>query len=447
MSVNSRWTPGVLILFLLFHSSARGESFILTWSSCLEAAMEQNRELIQAREAIKQVEGSRIFVRSRFHPSVDLTANYDAARTGVDGRTDDQLASSLRFSQRLFEYGPDFVQEVQNRDELRKAIYDYEGTVYEVLSSVWETYQLILLRNRQLATRRESLANFQALYQQQNERYKRQLATENDVLQANLNVLNDSLSINETKRQLFIDKMTLLRLIGRPIGTEVELAEENFAFSIDPDQAVELALTNSVAIALATERCHEQERVVREIAWDYSPDLKLNAGVEDGRRNARIELGKDSQTWGVDVASEYALQEKPAAESRDQTRWFTQLEATIPLFEGGSRIGRELREKARLRQLQVSLRDLHASVELQVSQAYQSVLEAEGRQRIQAERVNIAFRRLEITQILKDKGQADENLLENYRSQFFDTQDRLFSDQTNYIRQIAALRRQMGYFE
>ena len=447
MSENSRCTTGVLILFTLFYANAWGEPSTLTLSSCLEAAMENNRDLIQAREAIRQVEGDRVFVRSRFHPNVDLTANYDAQRTGVDGRTDDALNSNLRFSQRLFEYGPDFAEEVQNRDELRKAVYDYEGEVYQVLSSVWETYQRILLRNRQLATRRESLANFQALYQQQNERYKRQLATENDVLQANLNVLTDSLSINETKRQQFIDKMTLLRLIGRPIGTEVELDEGAFTFSIDPDQAVDLALANSVAIALATERLHEQERVVREIAWDYSPDLKLNAGVEDGRRNARIELGRNAQTWGVDVASEYALQEKPAAESRDQTRWFTQLEATIPIFEGGSRIGREMREKARLRQQRMSLRDLRANVELQVRQAYQSVLEAEGRQSIQAERVNIASRRLEITQILKDKGQADENLLENYRSQFFNAQDQLFRDQETYISRIAALRRQMGHFE
>ena len=450
MSANSRWTSGVLILFILFHANARGEPFALTLTSCLEAAMENNRDLIQAREAIREVEGNRVFVRSRFHPNVDLAANYEGQRTGVDGRTDDAWNSSLRFSQRLFEYGPDFAEEVQNRDALRKAVYDYEGEVYGVLADVWETYQLILLKDRQLTIRRESLANFQVLYQQQDERFKRQISTESDVLQAYLNVLNDSLSINELERQQFIDKMTLLRLIGRPIGTELELEVENFAFSIDPDQAVELALSNSVAIALATERLHEQGRVVREIAWDYSPDLKLNAGVEDGRRNARIELGRNAQTWGVDVASEYALQEKPATEaaaSRDQTRWFTQLEATIPIFEGGSRIGREMREKARLRQQRMSLDDLRASVELQVSQAYQSVLEAEGRQRIQDAQVKIAARRLEITQILKDMGQADDTFLENIRSQFFNAQTQLFRDQETYIRRIATLRRQMGYFE
>jgi len=75
------------------------------------------------------------------------------------------------------------------------------------------------------------------------------------------------------------------------------------------------------------------------------------------------------------------------------------------------------------------------------------VLEAEGRQRIQAERVRIEGRRLTINEILKDKGQADENLLETVRQKFFNEQDRLFSDQATYIQRIAALRRQMGFFK
>ena len=100
-----------------------------------------------------------------------------------------------------------------------------------------------------------------------------------------------------------------------------------------------------------------------------------------------------------------------------------------------------------LRQRQIALRDLNTSVELNVRKSYQSMLEAQERQRIQEERVRIARRRLEINQILKEKGQADETLLENFRTQFFNEQDRLFQDQATYIRRIAALRRQIGYFE
>ena len=149
----------------------------------------------------------------------------------------------------------------------------------------------------------------------------------------------------------------------------------------------------------------------------------------------------------MDVASELALRNTDPPDPAGETRWSTVVEARIPIFEGASRIGREAREKARLRQLEIGLRDLHAETELNVRQAYQQVLEAQGSQRIQSERVKIARRRLEINQILKDKGQVDENLLETFRNQFFNTQDQLFRNQETFIRRIAALRRQMGYFE
>ena len=410
--------------------------------------MGHNRELIQARESIRQVEGGRIVVRSRFMPHLDLMATYDARRTSLsDGKTDEQLGSALRFSQRLFEFGPDFAQEVQTREDLRQAIYAYEDQVYQVLARVWELFHLILLQDRQIAIRSESRNNFQAIYERQQARFERQLATESDVLNAQLSVLDEELALNNLERAQFNNKMELLRLIGQPIGTDIRLTGGAVEFSLDQDRAVELARKNSVAVSLASERLREQGRVVREIAWEYSPDINLDAGVQDGQRNARVALGKDGRTWGMDIASELALRDTEPPDPAGETRWSALVEARIPIFEGTSRLGRETREKARLRQLEINLRDLNAETELNVRQAYQQVLEAEGSQRIQAERVKIARRRLEINQILKDKGQVDENLLETFRNQFFDTQARLFQNQETFIRRIATLRRQMGYFE
>ncbi len=435
------------LLFLVFYSEAQAQAPTRTLPYYLVAALESNRELIEARAAIHQVEGSRIVVRSRFLPRIDLTARYDAQRSGFDGRTDEQLASSLRLSQRLFEFGADFVEEVENRAVMRQAVYAYKDEVYQVLAGVWETYHLILLQDRQMAIRRQSRDNFQEAYESRKARFERQLATESDVLNARLNVLNEELALNSIERQQFNHKMALLRLVGQSIGSKFHLRDEVADFDVDLDRAVEIALGHSVAIALNAERLKEQQRVLREIDWEYSPDLTLHVGVEDGRRNAQLNLDRQARTWGLDLSSEYLTETDPLPGLRDEARWFTRMEVRIPLFEGGSRQGEETREKARLRQIEMALEDVRASVELQVSQAYQSMLEARGRQSIQGQRVNIARRRLAINQILKDKGQADENLLESVRQQFFNEQDRLFQDQATYIRRIADLRRQMGYFE
>jgi outer membrane protein TolC len=439
------WIWGILLLSAL---SAQAEVRTLTLPYCLETAMEYNRELIQAREAVKQVKGSSIVVRSRYLPHLDLTANYDATREGFDGETTDHLNSQLNFSQRLFEFGPNAAQEVNLRSGLRQAVYGYEGKVYEIMAQVWETFHLILLQDRQIAIRRESREGFERTLKRQEARYSRRLATEEDVLSAELNVLNEELALSNLERQQFSKKMELLRLIGQPIGIGIQLQGNLVGFEIEQDQTVEFALRNSVQIALQNREVEEQKRVASEVNWGYSPDISLNAGVNDGRKNARLSIDKEEKTWGLNLASEYELKERePPVDPQDESKWFTQVEARIPIFEGGSRLGQRAREKARLRQEQMELGDLSAAVELSVRQAYQSMLEAQEQQRIQEKQVKIARRRLEINQTLKDKGQADESLLEQVRGQFFQAQDRLFQNQGSYIQRQATLRRLMGHFE
>jgi outer membrane protein TolC len=422
---------------------------VLSLPTCLTAAMERNRVLIRAREDIERAQGNRDVVRARLMPQLSLTARYDALRTSLDSRTDDAVASSLLFSQRLFEFGPDAAAEIQLRADLRQAVFGYQEQVHEVLARVWEVYHLILLQNQQIAARQASRASFEEDLQRKTERFERRLASEEDKLRAELSVLKEELEINKLQRQQFSNRMELLRLIGRPIGSEVGLEGELVPFELAEDEAVAIALGADVQLALRQELLHEQRRVVRELAWEYSPDLAVDAGVEDGRRSASVSVERDGRTWGVDMASELTLNEREDGSPADDgsTRWFTQVEARIPILEGGARLGRQAAEQARLRQISVEVLDLRAGVELKVRQAYQSMLEAEGEQRLQEQNVRIARRRLQINEALKEKGLADDSLLEQVRDQFFSAQESLFRNQSTYISRQADLRKLMGYIE
>ena len=432
-------------------------SFSNTWAEeqpldlpgCLEAAFAHNRELVQARKNIEQVEANHVIVRSRFHPQIDLITNYDSFRSEVDGKTSDTVASQLRFTQRLFEFGPHAAQEVVFRESLRKAVFGYEDRVYGVFSQVWENFHIIVLQDRQIAIREESKEGFSQTFERQKARYDRSLATEEDVLNAELNVLNEELAISNIRRERLNRKMELLRLIGRPIGIDLRLGGELTEFALDADQAVDQALNNSVQIALLDREVREQERVVRETNWDYAPDLSVQAGVQDGRTNAGVSVDREGETWGVNMRSGLEVKERhtPLDPTEEDARWFANVEARIPIFEGGSRLGAERREIAKLEQKTVSLDDSKSSVELSVRQAYQRMLESQEQQGIQEQQVRIARRRLEINQTLKDKGQGELSLLEQVRGQFFQAQDRLFQVQISYIQRQAALRRLMGRFD
>ena len=416
-------------------------------ADCLAAAFSHNRELIGARKRIEEVESDAVVVRSRLMPRVSLTAGYDALRAEGDATTRDQLASELLLQQRLFEFGPDAASEIQLRADLRKAVFDYQDKVYEVSARVWELYHLILLKDQQIALRVASRQNFEATFARQQARFEKRLASEEQKLQAELNVLEEELSINRIRREQLRDKMELLRLIGRPIGLDLRLGGELEPFAVDQDEAVGRALVHDVEIGVTEQLLDEQRRVLREIGWEYAPDLSADAGV-GGRRRAGLSVGRAGGTWGVGVETGHSLDEADPPEDEGEATWSARVQARIPIFEGGARLGREGLERARLQGLQVQLRDLRASVELGVRQAYQSMLEAEETQRLQEKSVVIARRRLEIKQQVQEKGgQVDEAVLENFRQQFFTAQEVLFQNQETYISRQAELRRLMGYVE
>ena len=417
-------------------------------SDCLGAAFTRNRELIRSRERVQEIESDGVVVRSRLMPRLSLTAGYDALRTQGEGRVRDQLASELLLQQRLFEFGPDAASEIQLRADLRQALFDYQDKVYEVISRVWELYHLILLKDQQIALRVASRENFEATFARQQARFEKRLASEEQKLQAELNVLEEELSINRIRREQLRDKMELLRLIARPIGLDLRLSGELAPFAIDQDEAVRRALSHDVQIGLTEQLLDEQRRVVREIGWEYAPDLSVDAGVADGRRRAGLSVEREGRTWGVGVETGLALDEADRPEDVAEATWTARVQARIPIFEGGARLGREGLERARLRGLREQVRDLRASVELGVRQAYQSMLEAEETQRLQEKSVVIARRRLEIKQQVQEKGgQVDEAVLESFRQQFFSAQEELFRNQETYISRQAELRRLMGYVE
>ena len=420
----------------------------LSLADCLAAAFSRNREIIRARQRIEEVESDRVVVRSRLLPQVSLTAGYDADRPAGQSRARDLLSSELLLEQRLFEFGPDAASEIQLRADLRKALFDYQDKVYEVSARVWELYHLILLKDQQIALRVASRENFEATFARQQARFQKRLASEEQKLQAELNVLEEELSINRIRREQLRDRMELLRLIARPIGLDLRLSGELEPFAVDQEEAVRRALAHDVQIGLTEQLLVEQRRVVREVGWEYAPDLSAEAGVADGRRRAGLSVERDGGTWGVGVETGLALDEADRPEEVAEAAWTARVQARIPIFEGGARLGREGLERARLRGLQEQARDLRAAVELGVRQAYQSMLEAEETQRLQEKSVVIARRRLEIKQQVQEKGgQVDEAVLENFRQQFFSAQEELFRDQETYISRQAELRRLMGYTE
>lgn len=438
------------LILCSFLAPCRAETPPLSLPFCLDAALQQNREILQARQQIAQVKGERLQVRARFLPHLELTTR--AAAEDSDRfdwhPTQDRSRTQLRLSQRLFEFGPDALADIRLREDLRQALTAYQTTVYDLLSRVWEVYHLVLLQGEQLDRHRTSRGQFQLLLDQQLARYEHRLATEEERLSAELDVLAEDLAINSLERRRLDLQLELLRLIGQPLDTGITLEARTRNLSLDLQEAIETALANDVEIGLLGELVAEQRRTADEVFWEFAPDLAFEAGIGAGRNQTRLSLDKEGPTWAMDLDSQHRLQEQLAAgETRRQRRWFAGFEARLPLFEGGASLGRRTRERARLRQFELRLQDARSARELQVRQAYQALAEAGEQERLQEQRVTLTRRRLAIHQILKEKGQADESLMEQVRAQFFAAQETFLAAQEHALHQQAQLRRLMGYLE
>ena len=78
---------------------------------------------------------------------------------------------------------------------------------------------------------------------------------------------------------------------------------------------------------------------------------------------------------------------------------------------------------------------------------HKTLLERAVQRQIDAQRLEIARRRLEIQERLRDLGQATDNEVETFRQGFFREQERLFLTQDAYIGALEDLREAIGTFD
>ena len=85
-------------------------------------------------------------------------------------------------------------------------------------------------------------------------------------------------------------------------------------------------------IGISQQLVDEQRRVVREIGWEYAPDLDIDAGLQDGRRKAGVSVGREGDTWGVNMETGFAISEEDRPEDTDEATWSARIQARIPIF-------------------------------------------------------------------------------------------------------------------
>ncbi len=438
----------------------------LTLEECLQSAFANNNEIKQRRENILAVGGSKIINNSRFMPSVELISQYEHFRNfGSDNHTDDAMSISAKISQRIFEFGKDNPLDITLRSEQRTALFNYENVIATVFSDVRKAFFFILLKDQQIATRQESLVQFEKQHEIKKQRMEENnLSTNMEVLTAYLNVLAEKSAINRLEREKFNRMVDLLRLIGLPVGADKVSflgRMDNFALEeFDMDGMILLALAQSSQVALVEAFVAEQQRVLDQFRYEYLPDLRGSMGYQDENGRIGADLINDDDTWGFDIFGQPKI--PGLKESRSQSLgifgdevflggpdpgWFAGVQLRIPITEGGDRTGRQIQARALLNRFKAALEDQKDLIESNVRQRYNSLAEQKFRVDLEQENVEVESERFRIQTQLRDVGQIDDDALERFRENFFRAQDALFTEQEALIQQQENLRLAIRFFK
>lgn len=442
------------------------EKRVLSLAECLQLAFAQNNEIKQDRERMVAAGGSKLIANSRFLPTLDLIGQYERVR---DFENRDASADASFFGaqvhQRVLEWGKDNPIDISLRAEQREALFWYEQRVASVFSEVRRAFLFILLKSQQIAARQELLKQFETQARTKEQRMAAgNLSVKIEVLTARLNVLNERTRINTLERQRFNRQAELLRLIGLPVGADqVEFTGRLDPFGLgdfDMDAMVRLALAQSSEVALAETLVAEQDRALRQLRYEYIPDLRMVSGYQDEAGRVGASVTNEDETWGLDVLGQPGVRRGTENAPRGvglfapdfgqpgpDAGWFAGVEARVPLTDGGARTGRRMQTRAELNRLQAAAADRADLVELAVRQGYKLLSEQKFQVDLAQENVNIERERFGIQEELRDAGKVTDDNLETFRRAFFAAQDTLFQQQEVLIDRQENLRLAIRYFK
>lgn len=285
-------------------------------------------------------------------------SSIDPAGTGLNPAYDADLTLSVRQSL-LRGFGTEVNRANINRAEigLQRANLDFKATVLDVIRDTENAYYNLAFAREQLNVRNFSYALAQRLFDEAKIRKETGVATNLDVLAAEVGVANARRSVILAEQAVKDRQDALLALIGQfqldeDIGT-VRFAEVSEATPVFASSYL-LAKQNQPDY-LSSQAAIEQLKLDLKVAKDDArPDLTVGAalglsGTNGSGRNAfNNALDRDSHSWQVDFAFNYP--------------W--------GLTSGRARYRQSL---ATLNREQIRLKQIEQNIEVQVRSAVRSV--------------------------------------------------------------------------
>ncbi len=422
-----------LLLCLLSSVGLCGQTFSLTLDKALDIALSDNPTIKVADMEIERQDWVRKQSVGNLLPNLSVSGQYSYSivkqemAKGLSFGADNSISTQASLSVPL--YAPTVYETLKmNRTQMEQAVESARSSKINLANEVKKGYYNILLAEQSLAVLKESESSIAQTVSNTEAMYKQGLASEYDLLSAQVQLSNLRPNIIQTENSIKTSKLLFKMYLGLPesadftlVGTLDDFAEE-VAMATVPTNEVDLA--NNADLRALDLQARLLEHQLHLVNASRLPTVAAFTNfIFSGNDNS---MDFSSMIGGPMGGG--------SAETKKEWWWQNPLSAgisiSIPLFSGGKNINKAHEIRNSLAQLSEQRDYVRQSVNVQVESAFNNILTAREKMSSNEITVRQAQKAYEIAEVRYNAGTG--TILELNSSELSLTQARLNYSQAIY---------------
>lgn len=396
----------------------------LDLKTAIGIALENNFAIRQAQERIRQQAGVEIQVRAREIPNVSASGTDTANSREISQYFPPSTSTwsiALQARQVLYAGGGVAASVRGARLNREAAELELEAIINQQLLGVRTQFYTVLLGKAKIAVQEENVHLLATQLQDAESRFKAGSTSNFDVLRAQVALANGQPPLIQARNDYRIAIEQLRQVLGIPASPAGADATQT------PEFLGDLAVGTPVKIELSD---------ALDAARAQRPELQQLARLEKaGEQN--VKASNAGYLPEVDLVGGYLWTRNPGSGAwNDRLEgWTAGVQAQWNLFDGRATAGRVLQARSQLEQARLSLAATQLAVDVQVRQAYSSLVEAWELVQASVKTVDQAKEALRLANVRYGAGTATQ--LDVLTSQVALTEARLNELQASYGYHVA----------
>ncbi|MBQ8272168.1 MAG: TolC family protein [Tidjanibacter sp.] len=432
-----------LLALVGVQGSIYAQSFELTLSKSLEIALSDNPTIRVADMEIERQDWVRKQTVGNLLPNISVSSQYSYSivkqemAKGLSFGADNSISNSATLTLPL--YAPTVYETLKmNRTQMEQAVESARSSKINLVNEVKKSYYNILLAEQSLVVLRESEKSISETVSNTETMYKQGLASEYDLLSAQVQLSNLRPTIVQTENSIKSAKLLFKMYLGLPEGADFTLAgslddfAEEVAMATIPTNEVDFSNNADLrALELQSKLLEHQLRLVN--ASRLPTVAAFTNFIYSGNDNT-MDFSSMMGGGAAGGMGGGAGAGGSAPSTKKEWWWQNPLSAgisiSIPLFSGGKNINKAHEIRNTLSQLSLQKDYLRQSIGVQIESAFNNILTAREKMTSNEITVRQAQKAYEIAGVRYNAGSG--TILELNSSELSLTQAKLNYSQAIY---------------